>query len=69
MFEYALHVLVSVSKSRITPFHYHMQWFDSGQMLLSHERRKSRLPALQLVIMESSVKVNQHSGSGSILFD
>jgi hypothetical protein len=27
------------------------------------------LPVLQLVIIESSVKVNQHSGSGSMLLD
>jgi hypothetical protein len=31
--------------------------------------REDFLPVLQLVIIESSVKVNQHSGSGSMLLD
>jgi hypothetical protein len=31
--------------------------------------RQNFLPVLQLVIIESSVKVNQHNGSGSMLLD
>lgn len=74
----ALHCQISIDVSQLLHDLNHPQSHEKDQTIngclfpnTCHQpkERKMYIPVLQLVMIESSVNVNQHSGSGSMLLD